>query len=143
MKLIGEKVKFALASGLGVIACIGEKLNEREEGRTEEVVFNQMKFISQNVGDWSRVVIAYEPVWAIGTGRVASPEQAQDVHLALRKWLTENVNEQVAKSTRIIYGGSVTGPNSSDLAKKPDIDGFLVGGASLKAEFLDICNSRS
>ncbi len=102
-----------------------------------------MKYISQNVDDWSRVVIAYEPVWAIGTGKVATPEQAQEVHLALRRWLHDNVNEQVAKSTRIIYGGSVTGSNSKDLAKQGDIDGFLVGGASLKPEFIDICNSRS
>jgi triosephosphate isomerase len=128
---------------LGVIACIGEKLEEREAGNTEAVVFSQMKYISQNVDDWSRVVIAYEPVWAIGTGKVATPEQAQEVHLALRRWLHDNVNEQVAKSTRIIYGGSVTGSNSKDLAKQGDIDGFLVGGASLKPEFIDICNSRS
>jgi triosephosphate isomerase len=141
--LIGEKVKYALNSGLSVIACIGEKLEEREAGNTEAVVFNQMKYISQNVNDWSRVVIAYEPVWAIGTGKVATPEQAQEVHVALRKWLNDNVNETVAKSTRIIYGGSVTASNSKDLAKQLDIDGFLVGGASLKPEFIDICKSRN
>ena len=136
-------MKFALESGLGVIACIGEKLDEREAGKTEEVVFRQMDAIKGSVSDWSKVVVAYEPVWAIGTGKTATPEQAQDVHAALRKWLASNVNESVAQSTRIIYGGSVTGGNAKELAKKGDIDGFLVGGASLKPEFIDICNARS
>jgi triosephosphate isomerase len=89
------------------------------------------------------VVIAYEPVWAIGTGKTATPEQAQEVHAQLRKWLAENVNETVAATTRILYGGSVTGSNAKELAAKPDIDGFLVGGASLKPEFIAICNARS
>jgi len=141
-QLIGEKVKYALSVGLALIPCIGEKLEERENGKTEEVVFRQLEAIAANVTDWSRVVIAYEPVWAIGTGKTASPEQAQEVHGALRKWLHDNVNENVAKTTRIIYGGSVTGSNSKELARKEDIDGFLVGGASLKPEFIDICNSN-
>ncbi len=93
--------------------------------------------------DWSRVVLAYEPVWAIGTGKVATKEQAQEVHSELRKWLSANVNEEVANSTRILYGGSVSGANCKDLALQPDIDGFLVGGASLKPEFVSICNARS
>ncbi len=93
--------------------------------------------------DWSKVVLAYEPVWAIGTGKVATKEQAQEVHSELRKWLSSNVNEEVANSTRILYGGSVSGANCKDLASQPDIDGFLVGGASLKPEFVAICNARS
>ena len=80
--------------------------------------------------DWSRTVLAYEPVWAIGTGKVASKDQAQEVHAELRKWLATNVSEEVANSTRILYGGSVNGANCKDLASQPDIDGFLVGGAS-------------
>ena len=88
-------------------------------------------------------MIAYEPVWAIGTGKTATPAQAQEVHLQLRKWLAENVNENVANTTRILYGGSVTGANAAELASQPDIDGFLVGGASLKPEFIQICNARS
>jgi triosephosphate isomerase len=88
-------------------------------------------------------VSAYEPVWAIGTGRTATPQQAQDVHASLRKWLSENVSPAVAESTRILYGGSVTGGNAKELGSQPDIDGFLVGGASLKPEFIDICNARS
>lgn len=100
-------------------------------------------FQLDNISDWSRVVIAYEPVWAIGTGKTASPQQAQEVHAQLRKWLTDNVSESVSQSTRILYGGSVTGGNAKELASQPDIDGFLVGGASLKPEFIDICNARS
>ena len=88
-------------------------------------------------------MIAYEPVWAIGTGRTATPQQAQEVHAQLRKWLADNVSAAVSQSTRILYGGSVTGSNARELASQPDIDGFLVGGASLKPEFIDICNARS
>jgi triosephosphate isomerase len=141
--LIGEKVAFTLAAGLHIIPCIGEKLEEREAGQTNDVVFRQLKFIADNVSDWSRVVLAYEPVWAIGTGKTATPDQAQEVHAALRKWLTDNVNADVANSTRILYGGSVSGGNCRELAAKPDIDGFLVGGASLKPEFTQIINARS
>jgi len=141
-ELIGKKVGFALKTGLKVIACIGEKLEEREANKTTEVCFAQLKAIADHVSDWSTVVIAYEPVWAIGTGKTASPQQAQEVHAALRKWLTDNVSPAVSESTRIIYGGSVTAANSKDLAKEHDIDGFLVGGASLKAEFLSIINAK-
>jgi len=142
-ELIAEKVAFALESGLGVIACIGEKLEEREAGRTEEVVFKQMEVIAAKVKSWDKVVLAYEPVWAIGTGKTASPEQAQEVHAQLRKWLKEKVSEAVANSVRIIYGGSVTGSTCRELAKAADIDGFLVGGASLKPEFIEIINARA
>uniref|UniRef100_H2ZAA8 Triosephosphate isomerase n=1 Tax=Ciona savignyi TaxID=51511 RepID=H2ZAA8_CIOSA len=142
-ELIGSKVKHALESGLSVIPCIGEKLDEREAGVTEQVVFEQMKFIKDNVEDWTKVVIAYEPVWAIGTGKTATPGQAQEIHEKLRKWLADNVSEAVAKSTRIIYGGSVNGGNCKELAKGKDIDGFLVGGASLKPEFLDIIKANA
>jgi len=141
-ELIAEKVEHALANGIGVIACIGETLQEREAGKTEEVVFRQLAAIKAKVNDWTNVVIAYEPVWAIGTGKTASPEQAQEVHAALRKWLTSNVSSQVSDATRILYGGSVTGANCKELAKKEDIDGFLVGGASLKPEFVQIVNAR-
>jgi len=144
-QLIGEKVRHALDSGLNVLPCIGEKLEEREAGKTEEVVFRQMKHIAEHIkpDEWSRVVIAYEPVWAIGTGKTATPQQAQEVHAQLRKWLVDNVSASVSESTRILYGGSVTGGNARELGAQPDIDGFLVGGASLKPEFIDICNARS
>ncbi|CAL1279931.1 unnamed protein product [Larinioides sclopetarius] len=140
--LIAEKTAHALAEGLKVIACCGELLEEREAGKTQEVVFRQTKAFADKISDWSRVVIAYEPVWAIGTGKTASPEQAQEVHQQLRKWLADNVSADVAKSTRILYGGSVTASNCKELAKKPDVDGFLVGGASLKPEFVQIINAR-
>jgi triosephosphate isomerase len=140
-ELIGEKVAFALQSGLNVLPCIGEKLEEREAGVTNDVCFRQLAAISKNVSDWSRVVIAYEPVWAIGTGKTATPEQAQEVHLAIRDWLSSNVSPDVAESTRILYGGSVTAANCRELANCPDIDGSLVGGASLKKEFIQIINA--
>lgn len=125
-ELVGEKTAFALAAGVSVIACIGEKLEEREANITEDVVARQLKGIAAHVKDWTNVVVAYEPVWAIGTGKVASPEQAQDVHNFLRKWLAENVSQKAADETRILYGGSVNGGNCKTLAGKPDIDGFLV-----------------
>ncbi|CAK8543926.1 unnamed protein product [Lathyrus sativus] len=141
-EFIGKKAAYALSEGLGVIACIGELLEEREAGKTFDVCFQQLKAYADAVPSWDNIVIAYEPVWAIGTGKVASPEQAQEVHIALRDWLKNNVSAEVASKTRIIYGGSVNGGNSAELAKKEDIDGFLVGGASLKGpEFATIVNS--
>ncbi|XP_057438243.1 triosephosphate isomerase, chloroplastic [Lotus japonicus] len=141
-EFIGKKAAYALTEGLGVIACIGELLEEREAGKTFDVCFQQLKAYADAVPSWDNIVIAYEPVWAIGTGKVALPEQAQEVHAAIRDWLQKNVSAEVASKTRIIYGGSVNGGNSSELAKKEDIDGFLVGGASLKGpEFATIINS--
>ncbi|PSS26000.1 Triosephosphate isomerase [Actinidia chinensis var. chinensis] len=141
-QFIGKKAAYALSEGLGVIACIGELLKEREEGKTFDVCFKQMKAFADAVPSWDNVVVAYEPVWAIGTGKVATPQQAQEVHVAVRDWLRKNVSEEVASKTRIIYGGSVNGGNCAELAKQEDIDGFLVGGASLKGpEFATIVNS--
>ncbi|NP_001312678.1 triosephosphate isomerase, cytosolic-like [Nicotiana tabacum] len=140
-EFVGDKVAYAISQGLKVIACVGETLEQRESGSTIDVVAAQTKAIADRVKDWTKVVIAYEPVWAIGTGKVASPAQAQEVHAELRKWLQANVSAEVAASTRIIYGGSVTGANCKELAGQPDIDGFLVGGASLKPEFIDIIKS--
>lgn len=145
-KLVAEKVGFALDNSLKVIACIGETLEEREANKTMDVVTRQLHAINEQVKDaerWKNVVIAYEPVWAIGTGKVATKEQAQEVHQKLRKWLASTVSEAVAQSTRIIYGGSVTGDNCRDLVKQADIDGFLVGGASLKPDFIRIINCQS
>jgi len=137
--LIGKKVKAALAAGLKVIACVGETLEEREANKTEEVVYRQTQAIGDNISDWKNVVLAYEPVWAIGTGKTASPEQAQEVHNKLREWLKNKFHQNL----RIIYGGSVTGKNCKELASQKDVDGFLVGGASLKPEFVEIINARS
>jgi len=142
-ELIGEKIEHAVEEGLTVIACIGEKLEEREAGKTNDVVFAQTKTIIKHAKDWSKIVIAYEPVWAIGTGKTATPEQAQEVHADLRKFLTENASKEVADNVRILYGGSVSAGNCKELGAKPDIDGFLVGGASLKPDFVKVINARS
>ncbi|KAF6148100.1 hypothetical protein GIB67_024275, partial [Kingdonia uniflora] len=139
----GDKVAYALSQGLKVIACVGETLEQRESGLTVAVVAAQTKAIADKVANWANVVLAYEPVWAIGTGKVASPAQAQEVHFELRKWLRQNAGDEVADTTRIIYGGSVNGANCKELAGQHDVDGFLVGGASLKVEFVDIIKSST
>lgn len=139
---IATKAAYALTeAGLSVMYCIGELLEEREAGNTLAVCERQLAALSTAISDWSNVVIAYEPVWAIGTGKVATPEQAEEVHVAVRAWLENNVSKAVADSTRILYGGSVSPSNCEELAKKPNIDGFLVGGASLKPTFLEIIDS--
>lgn len=142
-EFVADKVAYALSQGLKVIACVGETLEQREAGDTLNVVSEQTKAIAVKVVDWSNIVIAYEPVWAIGTGKVATPAQAQEVHYELRNWLKVNVSPEVAATTRIIYGGSVNAGNCVELAAQPDLDGFLVGGASLKAEFVDIIKSAT
>ncbi|KAI9788077.1 MAG: triosephosphate isomerase [Candelina submexicana] len=139
---VASKTQAALDGGLGVILCIGESLEQREANKTIDVVTSQLKAVSDRVRDWSKIVIAYEPIWAIGTGKVATTEQAQEVHAAIRKWLASTVSQETSDSTRVIYGGSVSEKNCKDLAKQQDIDGFLVGGASLKPAFVDIINSR-
>ncbi|KAJ7947642.1 triosephosphate isomerase [Quillaja saponaria] len=131
------------SQGLKVIPCVGETLEQRESGSTLDVVAAQTKAIADKVSNWDNIVLAYEPVWAIGTGKVATPAQTQEVHLELRKWIHNNVGAEVAASIRIIYGGSVNGGNSKELATQPDVDGFLVGGASLKPEFIDIIKSAT
>lgn len=146
--VVGKKVAHARFHGLNVIVCVGETLEQRESGSTLEVIFEQLQAVADEIDDrkhssWgSQVVIAYEPVWAIGTGKVATPDQVQSVHAAIRKWLADHVSYDVSKATRIQYGGSVNAGNCEELAKYSDVDGFLVGGASLKGEdFIKICNS--
>eukprot|EP01062_Namystynia_karyoxenos_P056645 TRINITY_DN4756_c0_g1_i1.p1 TRINITY_DN4756_c0_g1~~TRINITY_DN4756_c0_g1_i1.p1 ORF type:complete len:280 (+),score=88.73 TRINITY_DN4756_c0_g1_i1:89-841(+) len=142
---VGSKVAAVLAKGLGAIACIGEHLSERESGATMKVVLEQVGAIAAKVDNsqWDKVVLAYEPVWAIGTGKVATPEQAQDVHAGIRDWISKNVSGTVARNLRILYGGSVNPKNAADLYRKPDINGFLVGGASLKPDFIDVINATA
>ncbi len=139
---MAKKTAFALKKELKVILCVGELLAEREAGRTTEVVFRQLGAVKELVADWAGIVVAYEPVWAIGTGKNATPQQAQEVHADIRRWLGEHVGAAAAQATRVIYGGSVSGKNCRELAAEKDIDGFLVGGASLKPEFIDIINSK-
>jgi triosephosphate isomerase (TIM) len=135
------KTHAALAAGLTPIVCLGETLNERESGETSMVIRRQFDRSLADVaeGDIERVVIAYEPVWAIGTGKVATPQQAEAVHAELRNLLVQRYNEGAAAKVRILYGGSVKPANAADLLSQPNIDGALIGGASLKADdFLGI-----
>lgn len=140
-KTVGTKAKISQDKGLNVIACIGEQLKDRESNNTMKVCLTQLDAISSNIKDWSKVVIAYEPVWAIGTGKTASKEQAQEVHQQLRNHLEKQQGKDVASKVRIIYGGSVTESNANELIAMQDIDGFLVGGASLKPGFAQIVDS--
>ena len=135
-KLINQKLHSALAARLRPILCVGELLEEREAERTMEVGQSQMDGALEGVSEeqMASVVIAYEPVWAIGTGKTASPEQAQEVHADLRSLLASRYNQAIADGVRILYGGSVKPANAADLMSCPDIDGALVGGASLKAD---------
>jgi len=139
---VASKTKAAIDGGLGVILCCGESLEQREAGETVNVVTKQLKAVADKVKDWSKIVVAYEPIWAIGTGKVATTEQAQEVHAALREWLKKEISSEASEKTRILYGGSVSEKNCKELAKQADIDGFLVGGASLKPAFVDIINSK-
>lgn len=135
-EIINKKVKKALDVDLEVILCVGELLEEREAEKTEDVVKEQLVggLIDISTDDMAQITIAYEPVWAIGTGKTATPDQAQDVHAFIRGWLKDNYNEAVADSVRIQYGGSVKPENAAELMSQPDIDGALVGGASLNAD---------
>lgn len=141
--LVAEKAKAALAAGLTPIVCVGETLAQREAGHTEEVVKRQLAAVIHANGHCiSEIVVAYEPVWAIGTGKTASPEQAQAVHAVLRAQL-KAATDQFAR-VRILYGGSMNAANAATLLAQPDIDGGLIGGASLKApDFLAIISAAS
>jgi triosephosphate isomerase len=142
--IVNSKTKAALAAGLTPIVCVGETLEEREGGRTDAVVTAQVNgsLAGLSPAEVERVVVAYEPVWAIGTGKVATPQQAQEVHALIRRLLATLASPAVAARVRIQYGGSVKPDNAADLAAQPDIDGALVGGASLKADdFLGIAKA--
>ncbi len=132
---VNKKVLAAFAAGLVPIVCVGEQLSEREAGRTDAVIREQFEGSLAGVSaeQMHGAVIAYEPVWAIGTGKVATPEQAEEVHAGLRKLLESRYNVEVAAAVRIQYGGSVKPDNAAELLAQPNIDGALVGGASLKA----------
>ena len=141
--VVAEKTKAAIDAGLTAILCVGESLEERERGKTEAVVAEQLNAVISLVGidSFDGIVIAYEPVWAIGTGLTATPEQAQSVHLFIRNLLA-NSNDNVAQKIQILYGGSMNAANAADLISCPDIDGGLIGGAALKVEdFLQICKA--
>ena len=143
-ELVNKKVKAAIASGLKPILCVGERLEEREKGQAQAVVERQLRGALESVADPDGLVVAYEPVWAIGTGRAATPADAQGTMSSLRRILGELYGGSTAQAVRLLYGGSVTKDNISPFLKEPDIDGALVGGASLKAEeFLGIVEQAS
>ncbi len=137
------KTRQLLASKVTAVVCVGETLAERQAGQEEMVVAKQLKLLLEqlNAQQWQHIILAYEPVWAIGTGETATPEQAQAMHAFIRAQL-QVLGEDVAQATRILYGGSVKAANAAELFSQPDIDGGLVGGASLDAtEFLGICRA--
>jgi triosephosphate isomerase len=142
--ILNKKVKLALSEGLKPIYCCGEVLEERKSGKLFDVVKEQLEVGLKDLtlDEISRVVIAYEPVWAIGTGEVATPEQAQEMHKFIRDLIENMFGEQAANETTLLYGGSCKPSNASELFAKPDVDGGLIGGASLKAEdFIAIVNA--
>lgn len=145
-ELLARKTMTALLAGLTPIFCVGETLQERQQERTFEVIENQLSIglFGLTKSDFSRIIIAYEPVWAIGTGQVASDTQAQEVHQFIRKKITQHYSEETAQQTAILYGGSVKPENAFGLFSQLDIDGGLVGGASLKAnDFLAIAQAAA
>ncbi|MFN2531349.1 MAG: triose-phosphate isomerase [Pyrinomonadaceae bacterium] len=143
--MVNRKIRAAVSAGLIVIACVGESLAQREQGIAHNVVAGQMNggLSGLTASDLDRIIVAYEPVWAIGTGRTATPEQAQEMHAFIRRVFAEGHSDDAAKSLRVLYGGSVKPDNIQGLMSQADIDGALVGGASLEARsFAEIVNYR-
>jgi triosephosphate isomerase len=142
--LLSEKVNTALENDMNVIYCFGEELKQRKNGLHFEVVKNQLEEGLFHIADnqWKHIILAYEPVWAIGTGETASPEQAQEMHAFIRKTIAEHYTSEIAKEVSILYGGSVKPDNAKEIFSKPDVDGGLIGGAALDAEsFMAIVNA--
>lgn len=142
--ILREKLNLALANGLTPIFCIGEILEERENGTYNEVVKRQIEeaLFDLSAEDFSKLILAYEPVWAIGTGKTATPDQAEDMHAHIRTTIAEKYGNELAENTSILYGGSCKASNAAELFAKKDIDGGLIGGASLKcADFMGIVNA--
>jgi|SRR5690554_613565 len=135
-EILSKKVKAALDKGMRVMFCFGEELEDRKSGNHFTIVESQLKnaLFSLTATAWDKIILAYEPVWAIGTGETASPEQAQEMHAFIRKTITNAVNTEVADKVSILYGGSVKADNAGEIFSKPDVDGGLIGGASLIAD---------
>ncbi|MCF7869705.1 MAG: triose-phosphate isomerase [Candidatus Omnitrophica bacterium] len=133
---VNKKIKAAISAGLLPIVCIGETLEQREKGQEKEVIENQLKegFDSLSEEDLEKITVAYEPVWAIGTGKTATGQQAEQMHSFIRNWVRENFSDQTAEKIRLLYGGSVKPVNIKELISNENIDGALVGGASLKVQ---------
>ncbi|MGB0444106.1 MAG: triose-phosphate isomerase [Flavobacteriaceae bacterium] len=142
--LLAEKVNTALENGMEIIFCFGEELDERKSGSHFDVVSSQLRnaLFNLDASQWSQIVLAYEPVWAIGTGETASPAQAQEMHAHIRSVLTAQYDDALAQSVSILYGGSVKPANAQEIFAQPDVDGGLIGGASLNADdFAAIVNA--
>ncbi|SDM23688.1 triose-phosphate isomerase [Kriegella aquimaris] len=135
-EILAKKVVTALGKGMRVMFCFGEELEDRKSGNHFNLVESQLKnaLFSLDASVWSKIILAYEPVWAIGTGETASPEQAQEMHAFIRKTITEAYDATIANNVSILYGGSVKPANAEEIFSKPDVDGGLIGGASLKAD---------
>jgi len=143
-EIINKKIKAALKVGLKPILCIGERLEQNEAGLTTEVVTKQLKSALVGIDDLSKMIIAYEPIWAIGTGRAATGKQANQTIDFIRRTISQQYGEGIAQDLRILYGGSVIADNATEFMQQPEIDGALVGGASLKADqFLNIVKQTS
>ena len=143
-ELLAKKVDTALVNQMTIIFCFGEELADRKAGKQEAIVASQLKnaLFHLEASAFANIILAYEPVWAIGTGETATPDQAQDMHAFIRKTLANKYGDKVANSVSILYGGSVKPDNAKDIFSKPDVDGGLIGGASLKAEdFFAIVNA--
>jgi len=142
--MISKKVQAALGMGLKPILCVGERLEENEAGRTEEVITEQLRSSLAGVEELDGLVLAYEPVWAIGTGKAATGEQANETTSLIRRYISRLYDKTAARELRILYGGSVTAGNATEFIRQPEIDGALVGGASLRAaEFSSIVRQAS
>ena len=142
--LLKQKVDAALENNMRVIFCFGEKLEDRKSGNHQKIVENQIKnaLFHLPAESWRSLVLAYEPVWAIGTGETATPQQAQEIHAFIRNLVSEKYNNTIAKNSSILYGGSVKPNNAQEIFSKPDVDGGLIGGAALDAEsFMAIVNA--
>ena len=135
-EMVNKKIHAALSVGLSAMVCVGESLEQREKGKTFDIIGNQVKSSLEGCREkeMESIVIAYEPIWAIGTGKTATPDQANEVHSFIRQTLSETISPGVAEATRILYGGSVKPSNAKELMSQSDIDGALVGGASLTAD---------
>jgi triosephosphate isomerase len=143
-ELLAKKVTTALAHDMTVMFCFGEELEDRKSGNHFNIVESQLKnaLFALDASAWSNIILAYEPVWAIGTGETASPEQAQEMHAFIRKTLSDKYGSEIAENVSILYGGSVKPNNAPEIFGKPDVDGGLIGGASLKADdFIAIVNA--
>lgn len=137
---VAVKVNKALGAGMKVVLCVGETMLQRETGKTREVIESMLLAVQSEIDaqQWVNVSICYEPIWAVGTGNTPTPISAQHTHSEIREWLTAEVSEEIAECVRIIFGGSVNAQNCRELIKMKDIDGFLVGRASMTPEFSDI-----